>query len=159
LKGGDPGAPRCIEDFIGHAFKRGALDLLVTAYRSTPELLGVLLAGAPPRERVGRLVSRVGDEDLAAAVGQPLALDDRRELLSPREHEVLRYLENGLTNSQIAAALFIAESTVKVHVHHIFDKLGVRSRADLAMRARLRGFDQATSATTGGDATGGPSLL
>jgi LuxR family transcriptional regulator, maltose regulon positive regulatory protein len=159
LKSRDPAAPRCIDDFVDHAFKRGALDLIVTAYRSAPELLGVLLAGAPPRERVGRLVSRVGDEDLAAAVGQPLALDDRRDLLSPREHEVLRYLENGLTNSQIAAALFIAESTVKVHVHHIFDKLGVRSRADLAMRARLRGFDQATSATTGEDGMGGPSLL
>ena len=159
LKSRDPGAPRHIADFVELAIRRGALDLLVTAYRSTPQLLGVLLAGAGYREEIGRLVSRVGDEDLAAAVGQPLALDNGRSLLSRREREVLEYLENGLTNSQIAAALFIAESTVKVHVHHIFDKLGVRSRADLAMQARLRGVAQATSAITGGDAAGGPSLL
>jgi DNA-binding NarL/FixJ family response regulator len=159
LKSRDPAAPRYIADFVELAMRRGAPDLLVTAYRSTPELFGVLLAGAQYREVIGRLVSRVGDEDLAAAVGQPLALEDRRSLLSPREREVFEYLEHGLTNVQIAEALFIAESTVKVHVHHIFDKLGVRSRAAIAMQARLRGAAQATSAITGGDAAGGPSLL
>jgi DNA-binding NarL/FixJ family response regulator len=136
----------------------GAPDLLVTAYRSTPELLGLLLAGARYRKEFARVVSGVGDEDLAAAVGQPLALEDRRSRLSRRELEVLEHLEQGLTNRQIATALFIEESTVKVHVHHIFDKLGVRSRAAIVMQARLRGVAQATSAITGVDADG-PSLL
>ena len=159
LKSRDPEAPMRVADFVELANRRGALELIITAYRSTPELLGVLLAGAPHREDVSRLVSRVGDEDLAAAVGQPLALDDRRGLLSRREREVLDYLESGLTNSQIAAALFISESTVKVHVHHVFDKLGIRSRAAIAMQARLRGVAQATSAITGDEVAGGPSLL
>jgi DNA-binding NarL/FixJ family response regulator len=158
LKSRDPAAPRYITDFVEVAIGRGAFDLLVTAYRSTPELLGVLLARSVYRDEIEQLVSSVGDGDLAAALGHPLALEDRRSVLSCREREVLVYLENGCTNGQIAAALFIAESTVKVHVHHIFDKLGVRSRADLAMQARLRG-SQATSAITGGDVAGGPSLL
>jgi ATP/maltotriose-dependent transcriptional regulator MalT len=159
LKSRDQAAPRHIADLVQRAFERGALDLLITTYRSTPELLGVLLVSAPHRDQISKLVCRVEDEDLAAAVGQPLASDDRRELLSRREREVLDLVEHRLTNRQIAAALFISESTVKVHVHHIFDKLGVRSRAELAMQARLRGLSQATSAITGGDATGVPSLL
>lgn len=44
--------------------------------------------------------------------------------------------------SQIAELLFISESTVKVHVHHIYDKLGVRSRTALAVQAMLERADQ-----------------
>jgi hypothetical protein len=43
---------------------------------------------------------------------------------------------------------------VKLHVHHIYDKLGVRSRAAVMVQAALRRSDQATSATSGSDVTG-----
>jgi DNA-binding NarL/FixJ family response regulator len=89
----------------------------------------------------------VGDSDLAATVGQPIALGDRRLLLSKREKEVYELLRSGLTNRQIAKLLFIEESTVKAHTHHIYDKLGVRSRSALAMQAVLERSDYATSAT------------
>ena len=68
-------------------------------------------------------------------------------LLSEREREVYDLVCQGLPNRQIGAVLYISESTVKVHVHHIFDKLGVRSRTALAVQAALRRPDQATSAT------------
>lgn len=51
---------------------------------------------------------------------------------SHREKQVLELLVAGLTNRQIAARLFLAESTVKTHVAAAFDKLGVRSRKDAA---------------------------
>ena len=51
------------------AFSVGGLDLLVTAYRSTPELLAVLLRTATSSRRVRDLVRRIGDDDLARAVG------------------------------------------------------------------------------------------
>ena len=54
--------------------------------------------------------------------------------LSKREKEVLHLVARGMTNPEIAAALFIAEATVKVHVHHILEKLGVRSRTAAALR-------------------------
>ena len=138
------------------AFDTGAVDLLVVAYRACPEILSVLLRAARS-DRVRDLVSRVGDADLAAIVGRPLAVgDDRRSLLSPREREVYELLCDGLTNRQIAKLLFIEESTVKVHAHHIYDKLGVRSRTALTVQAMLERASHATSAidrTSSGDSS------
>jgi DNA-binding NarL/FixJ family response regulator len=53
-------------------------------------------------------------------------------LLSRREHEVAVLVAQGLTDRDIAEALVITEGTVGTHVSHIFDKLGIRSRARLA---------------------------
>lgn len=54
--------------------------------------------------------------------------DDAAERLSARELEVLTHLARGLSNEEIATTLFISTATVKSHVRHIFDKLGVRDR-------------------------------
>jgi DNA-binding NarL/FixJ family response regulator len=52
--------------------------------------------------------------------------------LSIREREVCQLLALGKSNREIASALFISESTTKVHVRHIFEKLGARTRAEVA---------------------------
>ena len=51
------------------------------------------------------------------------------DALTGREHDVLRLMASGATNSEIAATLFVSEATVKTHVGAIFAKLGVRDRA------------------------------
>lgn len=51
-------------------------------------------------------------------------------ILTAREHEVLRLLAEGMTNRDIAVLLKLSEHTVKNHVFHIFDKLGVSSRME-----------------------------
>ncbi|MGP3914246.1 response regulator [Nonomuraea sp. 10N515B] len=57
--------------------------------------------------------------------------------LTPREAEVLRLIAQGMSNQQIAASLFIGESTVKTHINNAFSKIGARSRSD-AMRYAFR---------------------
>jgi DNA-binding NarL/FixJ family response regulator len=129
------------------AFRTGAVDILVTAYRSAPELLTVLLRCSTQQERVTGLIRAARDEDVARAVGQPIfSPSDPRQRLSRREREVYKLLAEGLTNREIAKLLFIEESTVKVHAHHIYEKLGLRSRTALAVQAILERADQATSA-------------
>jgi LuxR family maltose regulon positive regulatory protein len=65
---------------------------------------------------------------------------ETRELLSPREVEVLRLLASGATNAAIADALFISPNTVKTHVARLLAKLGVPSRTGAAARARDLGI-------------------
>jgi two-component system nitrate/nitrite response regulator NarL len=55
--------------------------------------------------------------------------------LSDRECEVVRLVQEGLRNRDIAARLRITEGTVKVYLHRIFDKIGVNSRTELAIKA------------------------
>ena len=58
---------------------------------------------------------------------------DPLSALSKREREVLELLCQGMTNREIANALYISEVTVKVHVRHILKKLSVRSRTEAAL--------------------------
>jgi DNA-binding CsgD family transcriptional regulator len=60
------------------------------------------------------------------------------EGLTPTELEVVGHVTAGLTNPQVAEAMFISRETVKTHLSHIFAKLGVTSRAELAAEAARR---------------------
>jgi DNA-binding NarL/FixJ family response regulator len=61
--------------------------------------------------------------------------------LSYREKEVLELAAGGLTNSQIASRLFLAESTVKTHLSSVFRRLGVSSRREAAALIRVADND------------------
>lgn len=64
---------------------------------------------------------------------------EERPVLSPRQSEVLGYLQQGLTNPEIAAKLGVTERTVKAHCQEVFDRLGARNRtAAVAVAMRLR---------------------
>ena len=127
-------------------FRRAQSISSVTTYRACPELLSVFF-GRRTGECIRELVERVGDGDLAAAVD----IRSRRATTAGvcLLHENARSLsscEMAYTNRQIAKLLFIEESTVKVHAHHIYDKLGVRSRSALTVQAALERSAHATSA-------------
>ena len=61
--------------------------------------------------------------------------------MTRREREVLRLLAAGRSDPEIAEALFVSPRTVEWHVGHIFDKLGLRSRAAVAAHAARHGLD------------------
>ena len=85
------------------------------------------------------MVARASDKALAASMGiDVLAALDPVTNLSVREREVYDLLCDGLPNDEIARRLFISPATVKVHVRHVYDKLGIRSRTALALNAASR---------------------
>jgi DNA-binding NarL/FixJ family response regulator len=124
--------------------------LVLTTFGEDDVLWGAIEAGA-----AGFVLKDSSAEDLIAAVRAvagggawldpgvaPRVLDYYRRLVAPaaregtrldsltdREHEVLRLVARGATNAEIAAALHVAEATVKTHIGSIFAKLGVRDRA------------------------------
>lgn len=70
----------------------------------------------------------------------PAASGARLDALTARENEILERIARGLDNTQIAAQLGMSEKTVRNHVTHIFDKLGVESRPQAIVLARERGL-------------------
>jgi DNA-binding NarL/FixJ family response regulator len=124
--------------------------LVLTTFDEDEVLWGAIEAGAS-----GFVLKDSSAEDLIAAVRAvagggawfdpgvaPRVLGEYRRLVAPaareeerldslteREHEVLRMVARGATNSEIAAELYLAETTVKTHIGNIFTKLGVRDRA------------------------------
>lgn len=85
-----------------------------------------------------RAVARGGTTVLSE--GARAALGTGGAALSARETEVLGLIAAGRRNAEIAAALFIAESTVEYHVRHLLAKLGARSRTEALRKAREEGL-------------------
>ncbi len=114
---------RCLNsDVNGIVLKESAASVLVEAVRA-------VAAGGrwiPPE-----LASR------AAALDRRL---EGREELTPRERDVVVQVAGGQSNKRVATALGISQSTVKIHLHHAFAKLGVRNRVQLSLLARERGW-------------------
>ena len=69
-------------------------------------------------------------EELAQTLGER-----HRPALAPRERQLIRFVRQGLRNREIAQELGVTEGTVKVYLHAVFEKLGVNSRTELAVRA------------------------
>ena len=113
---------------------------------------GFLLKDAPPEDLLAAIRTvHAGDAVIAPSTTRRLvetyvrsapvapALLDRTTALTDREREVWVAIANGLTNSEIAEALFVSETTVKTHVGHILAKTGVRDRVALVVLAYQTG--------------------
>lgn len=95
-----------------------------------PHLVRGLMAGEPAVPR--RLVQRLIEELRGRGGSRYLDVPGRQRVeLTPREWDVLETLRQGMSTSEIAVLLGIAEVTVRRHVGSLYAKLGVRSRAEL----------------------------
>jgi DNA-binding CsgD family transcriptional regulator len=81
----------------------------------------------------GRLISRF-------AALSPNPPTHELDLLTPREHEVLRHIARGLSNAEIADTLVIEPGTVKTHVARVLSKLGLRTRVPAVIYAYEHGL-------------------
>jgi LuxR family maltose regulon positive regulatory protein len=115
----------------------GIWDPVVIAVRAAPELGAFIAEETEWRGWLLRLLTASADTSLARRFGlQVPRAAKRATTLTPRESEVHDLLAQGLTNEEIARLLFISLSTTKVHVKHIYEKLGVRSRLEAARALR-----------------------
>ena len=121
--------------------------LVVTNYDTDADILGAIEAGAvgyllkdaPPADLLAAVRSAAeGDSTLSPVVANRLMTRGRTSL-TPRELEVLKLVAAGSSNRDIGKVLFLSEATVKSHLVHIYDKLGVRSRTSAVAAAREQG--------------------
>jgi DNA-binding CsgD family transcriptional regulator/tetratricopeptide (TPR) repeat protein len=109
-------------------------DGVLCAARASPGLVAHLAAVPRYKSHLRHLFFNSNDAALARTAGLASRSYGPHGVLSRREREVIDLLRLGLTNDEIAAALFIAGSTVKVHVRHIMEKLGARTRTEAVTR-------------------------
>jgi ATP/maltotriose-dependent transcriptional regulator MalT len=105
---------------------------------------------------LGALIDRLDMEQLRGSEAAPLARRLQRamhrpdaqggapigkgEELTKRELSILRRLETGLSNKEIAEAIFVSEGTLKWHLHNVYGKLNVKNRSGAMTRARALGI-------------------
>jgi DNA-binding NarL/FixJ family response regulator len=129
------------DDAVFRALEAGATGFLLKDTPPAELLRAVRLAAAgdsmlsPGVTR--QLINRVTAEDRTARRREAL---DRLTELTDREREVLVAVGQGRSNADIAASLHMSEATVKSHVSHLFDKLSVSNRVQLAIAAFRAGL-------------------
>jgi DNA-binding NarL/FixJ family response regulator len=124
------------EDELVEALQLGARGIVLK--EMAPELLVRCLrtvhAGGRWLENdfLGRALENLLEREGVARPG--------RMALSPREIEIVRLAATGHHNREIAETLHITEGTVKVHLHNIYEKLGIEGRVELTLYARDHGW-------------------
>ena len=111
---------------------------------------GVILKEASPDtllecvRRVYKGEQWIDHETLSRAFGHVLqresAAREAGKMLTPREIEIVKMIASGLRNKAIADRLSISEGTVKIHLHNIYEKLGVDGRLELVLFAQEKGL-------------------
>ncbi|MFE0315322.1 response regulator [Streptomyces albogriseolus] len=128
-----------LDEYVYEALRAGASGFLLKDAPPDRLLHGIrtvasgaaLLDPEVTRQLVGRYASRIRPAEDGG---------DRQTPLTPRELEVLRLIADGLSNSEIAAALVISQETVKTFVSRILSKLHLRDRVQAVVYAYRRGL-------------------
>jgi RNA polymerase sigma factor (sigma-70 family) len=103
----------------GVILKDVAVEVLVQSLRQVAD--GQRLLPLPSSDQVSREMSAVAE--------------NARKLLTERERQIMRLVSEGLSNKEIARRLNIADGTIKVHLHKMFQKLEISNRTELAALA------------------------
>jgi DNA-binding NarL/FixJ family response regulator len=127
-----------LDEYVYEALRAGASGFLLKD-RPSEELAAAVRVIAAGEALLAPSVTRRLIEEFARrpiSAGQPTGLEE----LTEREREVLVLMAHGLSNSEIAASLFVAETTVKTHVGRVLQKLRLRDRAQAVVLAYESGL-------------------
>ncbi|MGY2001683.1 response regulator [Blastococcus sp. SYSU DS1024] len=130
-----------LDDYVYAALRAGASGFLLKHAPAAELLHAVRVVAAGESLLAPEVTRRLIAHYLATG---PAPGNDRRpaqlEALTPRETEVLALVGRGLSNREIAEALFVVEQTAKTHVSRVFAKLGLRDRAQAVVLAYETGL-------------------
>ena len=131
----DGDAVAAARDAIVRIKALGQFDAFVTAYRAFPRLVDLGIRSGN-EDFTSDMLHRANDVDIAKRYGVSIAqvVEMSTSVLSRREEQVLDLVAEGRTNEEVAGVLFISPVTVKAHLRHIYEKLGVRNRVEAAAR-------------------------
>ncbi len=104
----------------GYLLKRSSVNEIINAIRDVRQ------GGAPMTSAIARRIVEAFQEPVGCVQGG-------EQELTPREHEILNLLSQGLSNKEIAGKLELSPFTVKAHLANIFEKLHVRSRTEAVL--------------------------
>jgi DNA-binding NarL/FixJ family response regulator len=130
------------DDYIFGALRAGASGFLLKRTRPE-ELIAAIRALASGDSLLSPSVTRRVIERMAGQPAPDPSVEQRLDAITPREREVLELIARGLSNTEIAQALVVEESTVKTHVKHILTKLRLRDRVQAVIFAYESGLVRA----------------
>jgi DNA-binding NarL/FixJ family response regulator len=135
------------DDYVFGAINAGASGFLLKRTRPE-ELIAAVHTVAAGDSLLSPSVTRIVLDRVAKQRVSPGTTDRRLQELTPREREVLELITRGSSNSEIAEALVIEESTVKTHVKRVLMKLGLRDRIHAVIFGYESGLAQPGSRPT-----------
>jgi DNA-binding NarL/FixJ family response regulator len=128
-----------LDEYVYGAVRAGASGFLL---KDTPadELVRAIHVVARGEALLAPSITRTLIEEFVRHGDAPISRLDLVDPLTDRETEVLRLMACGMSNSEIAEALFVGETTVKTHVSRVLMKLGVRDRVQAVVVAYETGL-------------------
>ena len=140
-----------LDEYVFDALRAGASGFLLKDVTAERLFEGVrivaageaLLAPGVTRRLISEFARTPAPSKRSGAAIAPVAAGAVRSAiaaLTPRETEVLRLVAEGLSNTEVAARLFVTEETVKTHVSRLLSKLGLRDRTQAVVTAYESGL-------------------
>lgn len=127
-----------IDDYVYEALRLGASGFLLKDAPAEELVRAVRVVAAGESLLAPSITKRLIEEVTRRRPVRPASSPDL-DRLRPREREVLELIATGMSNAEIAAALYLAEQTVKTHVGRVLAKLGLRDRAQAVVFAYENG--------------------
>lgn len=128
-----------LDEYVYRALKAGAAGYLLKD-ASREQLASAVRTVAAGEALLAPAITRRLVEDFCRRPPRTAAAPPAADELSPREFEVLRLIARGLSNAEIATALFLSQATVKSHVARILGKLDLRDRVQAVVLAYESGI-------------------
>lgn len=138
-----------LDEYVYGALRAGAAGFLLKATPPDKLAAGVETVAAGDALLAPTLTRRLIEEHIRRPAVPPGGVPTELAALTERELEVLRHIARGLSNDEIAHALYLGQATVKTHINRLLGKLGLRGRVQAVVLAYETGLIRPGEGTSG----------